>query len=84
MTTMTTTIELDLRHLSPPQPMLRALEAADTLAPGERLIVVAPMLPRPLLMELAQLGFEADPDEPQPDGSVRVQIRRPDDAEASA
>ncbi|MGN2251923.1 DUF2249 domain-containing protein [Frateuria sp. GZRe12] len=81
---MTPPIELDLRHLPAPQPMLRALEAAETLAPGERLIVVAPMLPRPLLMELAQLGFEAEPGEPQADGSVRVQIRRPDDAEAAA
>lgn len=76
--------ELDLRHLSAPEPMLRALDAADALAPGEWLTVVTPMLPRPLLMELAQRGFEADPGEPRPDGSVRVQIRRPDDAEAAS
>ena len=81
---MTPPIELDLRHLPPPQPMQRALDAADALAPGELLAIVAPMLPRPLLMELAQRGFEADPGEPGSDGSVRVQIRRPDDAEASA
>ncbi|UGB39576.1 DUF2249 domain-containing protein [Frateuria soli] len=80
---MTPPIELDLRHLPAPEPMLRALDAADALEPGERCIVVAPMLPRPLLMELAQRGFDADPGEPQPDGSVRVQIRRPDDAEAA-
>jgi uncharacterized protein (DUF2249 family) len=77
-------IELDLRHLPAPQPMLRALDAADGLAPGELLTVITPMLPRPLLMELAQRGFEADPGEPQPDGSVRVQIRRPDDAETAS
>ena len=81
---MTPPIELDLRHLPPPQPMLRALDAADALAPGELLTIVAPMLPRPLLMELAQRGFEADPGEPQPDGSMRVQIRRPDDAETAS
>lgn len=75
--------ELDLRHLAAPEPMLRALAAADTLAPGQALYVVAPMLPRPLLMELAQLGFEAEPEPPYPDGSVRVQIRRPDDAQAA-
>ena len=60
--------------------MLRALEAADTLAPGERVTIVAPMFPRPLLMELALRGFEADPGEPGDDGSVPVLIRRPDDA----
>lgn len=81
---MTPPIELDLRHLPSPQPMLRALDAADTLAPGEWLTIVAPMFPRPLLMELALRGLEADPGEPQPDGSVRVRIRRPDDAEAAS
>jgi hypothetical protein len=80
---MTPPTELDLHHLGAPEPMLRALEAADTLAAGEQLTVVTPMLPRPLLMELALRGFEAEPGEPQPDGSVRVQIRRPDDAKAA-
>jgi uncharacterized protein (DUF2249 family) len=75
--------ELDLRHLSAPEPMLRALDAADALAPGEVLVVVTPILPRPLLMELAARGFEADPGEPQHDGSVRVLIRRPDDAQTA-
>jgi len=72
--------ELDLRHLQAPEPMLRALEAADALAPGEQVTVIAPRLPRPLLMELAQRGFDADPGEPGDDGSVPVQIRRPLDA----
>jgi uncharacterized protein (DUF2249 family) len=75
--------ELDLRHLGAPEPMLRALAAADALAPGGQLTVVTPMLPRPLLMELALRGFEAEPGEPQSDGSVRVQIHRPTDAEAA-
>ena len=81
---MTRPSELDLRHLPSPQPMLRALEAADGLAPGGQLTIVAPMFPRPLLMELAQRGFEAEPGEPRADGGVPVQIRRPDDAEAAA
>jgi hypothetical protein len=80
---MTPPTELDLRHLGAPKPMLRALEAADALAAGEQLTVVTPMLPRPLLIELALRGFEAEPGEPQPGGSVRVQIRRPDDAKAA-
>ena len=76
--------ELDLRHLDAPEPMLRALEAADRLAPGGSVAIVAPRLPRPLLMELAHLGYDAEPGRPQPDGSVRVVIRRPGHAEAAA
>lgn len=76
--------ELDLRQLAAPEPMVRALEAADRLAPGESVAVLAPMLPRPLLMELAALGFEAEPEPALPDGSVRVVIRRPGDGEAAA
>jgi uncharacterized protein (DUF2249 family) len=79
-----TSDELDLRHLEAPEPMLRALAAADRLAPGEAVAIVAPRLPRPLLMELAHLGYDAEPDAPQPDGSVRVVIRRPGDAETAA
>jgi uncharacterized protein (DUF2249 family) len=73
--------ELDLRHLEAPQPMMRALDAASRLAPNETVVIVAPRFPRPLLTELAHLGFEA---EPQADGSVRVVIRYPGDAEAQA
>lgn len=76
--------ELDLRHLEAPEPMLRALDAADRLAPGEAVVIVAPRLPRPLLMELAHLGYDAEPEAPRADGSVRVLIRRPGDAEAAA
>ena len=76
--------ELDLRHLEAPEPMVRALDAANRLAPGETVAIVAPRLPRPLLMELAHLGFDAEPEAPQADGSVRVVIRRLDDAETAA
>lgn len=76
--------ELDLRHLPAPEPMLRALAAAGELAPGASLAIVAPRLPRPLLMELAQIGFDAEPDAPAADGSVRVHIRRPCDDPAAA
>lgn len=76
--------ELDLRHLEAPEPMVRARDAANRLAPGEAVVIVAPRLPRPLLMELAHLGFDAEPEAPQADGSVRVVIRRLDDAETAA
>jgi hypothetical protein len=35
-------------------------------------------------MELAHLGYDAEPEAPRADGSVRVLIRRPGDAEAAA
>lgn len=76
--------ELDLRDLAAPEPMLRAIEAADRLAPGQAVAVLTPLLPRPLLMELAALGYVAEPGEVAADGSVRVVIRRPGDGEAAA
>lgn len=76
--------ELDLRNLPAPEPMLRALAAAEALAPGETVCIIAPRLPRPLLMELAQLGFHAEPGPPQADGSVRVCIRRAVDDDQAA
>lgn len=76
--------ELDLRHLDAPEPMLRALAAADALAPGERLAIVTPRMPHPLLIELARSGYLAEPEPAAGDGSVRVHIFRPADAEAAA
>lgn len=75
--------DLDLRHLTAPEPMLRALAAADALGVGDNVVVLTPMLPRPLLMELALRGLEAEP-EALPDGSARVVIRRPDDGQTAA
>lgn len=76
--------EIDLRSLCAPEPLLRALAAADALAPGEAVAVLTPMLPRPLLLELAQQGYETEPDAAQADGSVRLVIRRPSDAQTQA
>lgn len=81
---MTAPDELDLRHLCAPEPMVRALAAAERLAPGEALTIVAPRLPYPLLLELAQLGFDTEAEAPQADGSVRVRIRRPGHDETAA
>lgn len=49
--------ELDLRALPAPEPLLRALEAADALAPGAALRVLTPLLPLPLLEALATRGL---------------------------
>ncbi|MEO8984886.1 MAG: hypothetical protein ABI300_04610 [Rhodanobacter sp.] len=74
--------DLDLRHLGAPQPMLRALVAADALGAGDSVAVLTPMLPRPLLLELALRGFDTDP-VLLDDGCARVIIRRLGDGEAA-
>ena len=37
--------DLDLRHLTAPEPLLRALAAADALGVGDSVAVLTPMLP---------------------------------------
>lgn len=49
--------ELDLRYLPAPEPMQRALDAADALLPGQSLSVLTPLLPTPLLEILAARGL---------------------------
>ena len=68
--------ELDLRGLPAPEPLLRALEAADALAPGARVSVLTPLLPYPLLAALVERGLEADA-HALPEGGARVRIARP-------
>lgn len=70
-------IELDLRALPMPEPMDRALAAADALSPGGALSVLTPFMPLPLLEVLAERGLHADA-ELLPDHGARVWIRRPD------
>ena len=48
---------LDLRHLSPPEPMERILTALESLPPGEGLVAITPLYPAPLLAILAADGF---------------------------
>lgn len=69
--------ELDLRALPMPEPMERALAAADALPPGGMLSVLTPWMPLPLLQVLAERGLQAGA-EPLPDQGARVWIRRPD------
>lgn len=65
---------LDLRGLSAPEPMIRALEAADALAPGATLEVFTPMLPLPLLEALAERGLRVRAERLH-DGSARVIVQ---------
>jgi uncharacterized protein (DUF2249 family) len=71
-------IELDLRHLPSPEPMLRALAAADALQPGQSVHVLTPLLPIPLLDALASRGLHTSA-VTLPGGTARVWIHRQDD-----
>ncbi|UXI70480.1 DUF2249 domain-containing protein [Tahibacter amnicola] len=51
---------LDLRDLAPPEPMVRALDAAMQLRPGESVHVLTPLYPHPLLEALGQLPVSID------------------------
>ena len=70
---------LDLRHLPPPKPMQRILDALDGLAPGACLVALTPLRPEPLLPMLERLGYAWRIDEPDDDG-VRIEIWRVEDA----
>jgi hypothetical protein len=77
-------LELDLRGLPSPEPMMRALAAADALQPGQALQVLTPLLPTPLLDVLQARGLQVTA-ALLPGGGARVLIRCPlDDDEAAA
>lgn len=67
---------LDLRGLPAPEPLLQALAAADALEPGQRIEVLTPLLPTPLLDALAARGLRWQA-ESAADGGVMVAIQRP-------
>lgn len=66
---------LDLRHLPAPEPLERAMAAADALAPGAKFEALTPMLPIPLLQLLEARGFAAQA-ELLKDGSARILVER--------
>lgn len=76
---------LDLRALLAPEPLQRALEAADALRPGQSLRVLTPLLPTPLLDALRMRGMETQVSA-LPDGGTQVLIhfRRVDECGAQA
>lgn len=67
---------LDLRDLAAPEPLLRALAAADALQPGQALEVLTPLLPAPLLEALDARGLRWR-SEPCADRGTWVAILRP-------
>ena len=68
-------VDLDVRGLEPPAPMVRVLEMLDRLAPGQRLEVRHDRRPVFLYPQLDERGFAHETDEPEP-GLVRILIRR--------
>jgi uncharacterized protein (DUF2249 family) len=69
-------VEIDVRGLEPPHPMLRVLQRLDTLGIGQTLDVLHDRRPMLLYPQLEARGFAHETDEPEP-GLVRIRIRRP-------
>ena len=67
---------LDLRALQAPEPLLHALEAADSLQPRQAVEVLTPLLPEPLLEALEARGLRWR-SEPCADHGTWVAILRP-------
>ncbi len=72
---------LDLRHLPPPEPMNRILDALLSLPADARLDALTPQAPGPLLPILDEWGYIWRVAEQQ-DGSARIAICRRDAAAA--
>ncbi len=53
-------LEMDLRHLPAPEPMVRILDALASLADGQALLARTPCRPEPLLQRLEAIGYHAD------------------------
>jgi uncharacterized protein (DUF2249 family) len=68
-------IRLDVRGLEPPLPMVRVLEAVESLGPGQRLEVLHDRRPLFLYPQLEARGLRHVTDEPEP-GLVRIAISR--------
>ena len=54
---MANTIELDVRGLEPPEPLVRVIEALDMLPAGERLLLKIDCRPLPLYRILECNGY---------------------------
>lgn len=76
------TIELDVRGLEPPEPLMRTLAALETLPPGWSLLQINSRVPQLLFPLLAEQGFACDVDESHAD-RVLVRIWRPEAAPPS-
>ncbi len=76
-------ITLDVSGLEPPEPLVHALDALQTLPPGHCLQMIHRMRPGLLYGEAAKLGFDSDTRR-DPQGQCRVFFWRRGDREAEA
>ena len=74
--------ELDLRDLPAPEPMQRALAAANALQPSRSVTVLTPLVPTPLLELLHAQGLQTTVTM-LPDGGACVVIERRASSEQS-
>ena len=70
---MTTVV--DGREMEPPEPMVRTLEALDTLADGDDLLLLLYCQPHPLFTILSRHGYTWS-DELRADGTREIRIRK--------
>jgi uncharacterized protein (DUF2249 family) len=68
-------VEVDARGLEPPQPLVKILEALESLPPGARLRARTDRRPMHLYGELEERGFTGRSEE-QPDGSFITHVER--------
>ncbi len=68
-------IVVDARHLLPPEPMERTLEALDDMQPGQEVLLMIPRQPAPLFDMLRNNGYTYTV-EPQADGVFHITIRQ--------
>ena len=76
MTAVLPVRSLDLRELPAPEPLIRALDAARRLQPGEALEVYTPLVPGPLLELLDEEGVHASVTRLD-EGGACVRVHRP-------
>ena len=70
------TVWLDVRGMQPPEPLMKTLEALETLPPGHTLVQINVRVPQFLLPVLAERGFACAIDESHAE-RVLVRIWRP-------
>lgn len=66
-------MQLDNRGLEPPEPMMRTLQALETLKEGEQLSIINDRRPMFLYEQLDELGYKHETSE-RPDGSFQIDI----------
>lgn len=66
---------LDNRGLEPPQPMMRTLQALETLSENETLTIINDRRPMFLFEQLDEQGYRYQTEQ-QEDGSFKIEIYR--------